>query len=233
MTQTLIKRSKRYRQREKLADPAKRYSLEEAVKILKKVDNAKYDETLSFDFQLGIRPESGTENVRGAVSLPHGSGKSVRVICFCKGEGAREAKEAGADEIGAEELVQKIQNGWMEFDAVVAHPDMMREVSKLGKVLGPKGLMPSPKSGTVSPNVARAVKELKAGRVEFKSDKTGGLHVVCGKRSFSENALIENAKAVVRAVQDAKPQTSKGDYLKGATLALSQGPGVRLALNTL
>ena len=171
--------------------------------------------------------------MRGAVSLPHGSGKKVRVIAFAKGDGAREAKENGADEVGAEELVAKIQGGWMDFDAVVAHPDMMREVSKLGRVLGPKGLMPTPKTGTVTPAVGKAVKELKAGRIEFKSDKTGGLHAICGKLSFAENALLENIRIVVKAVQDSKPQTSKGDYLKTATLTTTQGPGIRLAVGSL
>lgn len=226
-------RSKRYKERVKLVDSEKKYSLPEAVKILKKVAAGKYDETICLNVQLGIKTDSGTENVRGTVSLPHGSGKKVRVICFCKGEGAKEAKDNGADMVGAEELVQKIQEGWLDFDAVVAHPDMMREVSKLGRVLGPKGLMPTPKTGTVTPNVGKAVKELKAGRIEFKSDKTGGLHAVCGKQSFSESALIENAGIVIRAVQDSKPATAKGDYLRGATIALSQGPGVTLALNAL
>lgn len=229
----VAKRSKRFKKRESLVDREKRYALNDAVKILKKIDNTKFDETVVLNFQLGIKTDSGTENVRGAVSLPHGSGKKVRVIAFAKGEGAREAKDAGADEVGAEELVAKIQGGWMEFDAVVAHPDMMREVSKLGRVLGPKGLMPTPKTGTVTPQVAKAVKELKAGRIEFKSDKTGGLHAICGKLSFNENALLENARTVVKAVQDAKPQTSKGDYLKSATLTTTQGPGIRLAMGSL
>lgn len=224
-------KSKRQKERSKLVEAEKRYSLNDAIKILKKVQAGKYDETVCINVQLGIKTDSGTENVRGTVSLPHGSGKKVRVICFCKGEGAKEAKEAGADVVGGEELVQKIQEGWLEFDAVVAHPDMMREVSKLGRVLGPKGLMPTPKTGSVTPNVAKAVKEMKAGRIEFKSDKTGGLHAICGKQSFSESALIENATMVIRAVQDAKPATAKGDYLRGATIALSQGPGVTLALN--
>jgi large subunit ribosomal protein L1 len=230
---TQIKRSKRYQKRAKLVDREKKYSLAEAVKILKSVEPAKYDETVSLNFQLGIRIDSGNENVRGTVSLPNGSGKSVRVICFCKGEGAKEAKDNGADEVGAEELVQKVLGGWFEFDAVVAHPDMMREVSKLGRVLGPKGLMPTPKTGTVTPAVGRAVKELKGGRIEFKSDKTAGLHAVCGKLSFSEKAILENAQSVIRAVQDSKPPVSKGEYIRAITIALSQGPGVRLALNSL
>lgn len=229
----IAKRSKRYKQRAKLVDRSRRYSLEEAVKALKQVPTAKWDETVTLDFQLGIAAGEGEQGVRGTVSLPHGSGKSVRVICFCKGEAAREAKEAGAEEVGAEELVQKVQGGWLDFDAVVAHPDMMREVSKLGRVLGPRGLMPTPKTGTVTPNVAKSVTELKAGRIEFKNDKTGGLHAVCGKLSFSESALIENAKTVIHAVRDAKPPAAKGDYLRGVTIAPSQGPGVRLGLNLL
>lgn len=229
----IIKRSKRYREREKTVDRPKPYGLEEAVRAMKKIDKKKFDETVSLDFQLGIRPELSEEMVRGTVSLPHGTGRKIRVIAFCKGEPARAAQAAGADVVGAEELVGKVQGGWFEFDTVVAHPDMMREVSKLGRILGPKGLMPSPKTGTVTPDVGRAVKELKAGRIEFKSDKTGGLHAVCGKLSFDENVLIENARAVIRAVRDAKPAASKGDYLKRVTLTPTQGPGFRLSQATL
>lgn len=227
------KASKRYQKRSQLVDSTKRYSLDEAIKNLKKIDNAKYDETLTLDFQLGIKSASGTENIRGAVSLPHGSGKSVRVICFCKGELVKGAEKAGADVVGAEDLVQKVLGGWMEFDAVVAHPDMMREVSKLGRVLGPKGLMPSPKTGTVTVNVVKAVEELKAGRVEFKSDKTGGLHAICGKLSFSEANLIENARALIRAVQDSRPATAKGEFIRAVTIAATQGPGFKLVAGTL
>ncbi len=223
-----MKISKRYQERLKVVNREKVYSLQEAIQALKKVKPAKYDETISIDFQLGIRPEQSDEMVRGTVMLPHGSGKTLRVICFCKGEAAREAQAEGADFVGAEELIQKVQGGWLDFDAVVAHPDMMRELSKLGRVLGPKGLMPSPKAGTVTPNVGRAVKELKGGRIEFKSDKTGGLHAVCGKLSFSEKALVENAQVLLRAVRDAKPSSSKGDYFKRITIAPTQGPGVRL-----
>ena len=222
------KASKRYKQRVSLIDSEKLYSLNEAIGIVKQINDNKYDETIALNFQLGIRTDSGTENVRGTVSLPHGSGKSSRVICFAKGSSAQEAKDAGADEVGAGELVTKVQSGWFEFDAVVAHPDMMREVSKLGRVLGPKGMMPTPKTGTVTPNVGKAVSELKAGRIEFKSDKTAGLHAVCGKISFSEKDLVENAKSLIKAVQDAKPQASKGEFLKSVTLAPSQGPGIHL-----
>lgn len=228
-----MKKSKRQVKRSSLVEEGKLYGLNDAVKIVKQVSDNKYDETLSLNFQLGIKADSGDENVRGTVSLPHGSGKSVRVICFCKGEAANSAKSAGADEVGGEELVQKVLGGWFEFDAVVAHPDMMREVSKLGRVLGPKGLMPTPKTGGVTPQVGQAVKELKAGRVEFKSDKTGGLHAVCGKISFTEQAILENVKSVVKAVRDAKPAASKGDYLKSITLAPTQGPGVTLSLGSL
>ena len=228
-----IKRSKRFQKRAGLVDREKKYALADAIKLIKKIDNNKFDESVALNFQLGIRTDSGNETVRGAVSLPHGTGKTIKVVCFAKGEGAKEAKDAGADQVGAEELVQKILEGWMDFDAVVAHPDMMREVSKLGRVLGPKGLMPTPKTGTVTPSVGKAVKELKAGRAEIKSDKTGGLHTICGKISFSEQALLENAKNVIRAVQDAKPAVSKGDYIKSITIAPAQGPGFRLALNTL
>ncbi len=228
-----MKKSKRQVKRSSLVEAEKIYSLAEAVKVIKQVSDNKYDETIALNFQLGIKADSGDENVRGTVALPHGSGKSVRVLCFCKGEATKQAEAAGADYIGGEELVQKVLGGWFEFDAVVAHPDMMREVSKLGRVLGPKGLMPTPKTGGVTPQVGTAVKELKAGRVEFKSDKTGGLHAICGKISFTEEAIFENVKSVVKAVRDAKPAAAKGDYLKSVTIAPTQGPGMRLSLNAL
>lgn len=228
-----VKRSKRYQKRAGLVEREKFYSIPEAVHILRQVPESRFDETVTLDFQLGIRPEQTEEMVRGTVSLPHGTGRKVRVICFCKGEGIRAAQEAGAEVVGAEDLVQKIQTGWLDFDAVVAHPDVMREVSKLGKVLGPKGLMPSPKSGTVTPDVGKAVKELKTGRIEFKSDKTGGLHAPCGKLSFSEQALEENVNTLIRAIRDAKPQAAKGNYLKRAALSATQGPGVTLAVSSL
>ncbi len=228
-----MKKSKRQQNRSGLVEANKAYSLADAVRVLKQVNDNKYDETITLNFQLGIKADSGDENVRGTVSLPHGSGKSVRVLCFCKGEVVNQAKAAGADYVGGEELVAKVLGGWFEFDAVVAHPDMMREVSKLGRVLGPKGLMPTPKTGGVTPQVGTAVKELKAGRVEFKSDKTGGLHAICGKISFSEQSILENAKSVVKAVRDAKPAASKGEYLKGVTIAPTQGPGLKLNLSAL
>ncbi len=225
--------SKRYQKRASLVEEGKLYSLVEALKILKKVEMGKADETVSLNFQLGVRAEQGDENVRGTVSLPHGSGKSVKVLCFAKGESAREAETAGADFVGAEELVEKVKNGFLDFDVVVAHPDMMREVSKLGRVLGPKGLMPTPKTGTVTPQVAKAVKEVKGGRIEFKSDKTAGLHAVCGKLSFTEAALLENARTVIKAVRDSKPGTSKGEYLRSVNIATTHGPGLKLNTGAL
>ncbi len=221
-------RSKRYKECLKAFDSTKSYSLPEAVKILKSFVPAKYDESVDLNFQLGIRPDQANESVRGATALPNGSGKKVRVLCFAKGEAQRAAEQAGADYVGAEEYVKKIEGGWLDFDAVVAHPDLMREISKLGKVLGPRGLMPTPKTGTVTPDVGKAVKEIKGGRVEFKSDKTGGLHALCGKKSFSEDALISNAKTIIKAVSIAKPSAAKGDYLKRITISTSQGPGIKL-----
>lgn len=227
------KGSKRYRERVKLVDSTRSYSLKEAIDVFKQINNARYDESVAIDFQLGIKATSGSENVRGTVALPHGSGKSVRIICFCKGPAAAEAEEAGADHVGAEELVEKVQGGWSDFDVVVAHPDMMREVSKLGRILGPRGLMPTPKTGTVTPNVGKSVKELKGGRIEFKSDKTGGLHAMCGKLSFSNEQLLANAEALVKAVKEAKPVASKGEYLKSVSIAATNGPGMTVAVNTL
>ena len=229
----MSKRSKRYEQSTKLVDVAKAYTLSEAVKIVKEFQSAKFDESVAINFQLGIRPDQPTEAVRGTAALPHGSGKKIRVLCFAKGEAQRAAEQAGADYVGAEDYVKKVEGGWLDFDAVVAHPDMMREISKLGKILGPRGLMPTPKTGTVTADVDKAIKEIKAGRVEFKSDKTSGVHVLCGKRSFSEQALLENVKSVIKAVLDAKPQASKGDYLKRVSISASQNPGITLRATSM
>ncbi len=194
------KKSKRYKLRAEKVEAGRTYTVEEAVEVLQSAaKSSNFDETVAINLQLGIKPDQSDQLVRGTVALPNGSGKSVRVVCFCKGEEARAAEAAGADEVGAEELVAKVQDGWLDFDAVVAHPDMMREVSKLGRVLGPRGLMPTPKTGTVTPDVGKAVQELKAGRVEFKNDKTAGVHVVCGKISFSAEKLTENIRSVVTA----------------------------------
>lgn len=227
------KRSKRYRESQKLFDSTKSYTLSEAVKIIKTFVPSKTDETIGLDFQLGVKPDQPNESVRGSAALPHGSGKKVRVLCFAKGEAHRAAEEAGADYVGAEDYIKKIEGGWLDFDAVVAHPDLMRDISKLGKVLGPRGLMPTPKTGTITPDVKKAIKEIKAGKVEFKTDKTAGLHVLCGKKSFTEQAILENAKTVIKAVIEAKPSAAKGDYLKSVTITSSQNPGIKLRATTL
>ncbi len=230
---TLLLRSKKYREKEKLVDRKRSYTLEEAVKVLKQYPKAQFDESVELSFQLGINIKQSEGMIRGTVSLPHGTGRKVKVLCFCKGEGANDAKAAGADYVGAEDLIEKIQGGWLDFDVVVAHPDMMRDISKLGRVLGPKGLMPSPKTGTVTISVGKAVQEVKKGKIEIKSDKTGGLHVACGKLSFSLEALVENIKAVVKTVVDAKPASAKGDYLRSASIATTQGPGLWLQISSL
>jgi len=222
------KHGKRYREAEKLIDRSKAYTIEEAIETLQKLPKPKFNETVEINFQLGIDPKAN-ETVRGMVSLPHGTGKTVKVLCFCRGEEAKDAEAQGADYVGADDLVAKIQSGWMDFDVVVAHPDMMRDISKLGRVLGPKGLMPSPKSGTVTKDIGKIVGELKKGKIEYKSDKTAGLHVPCGKVSFKKEALVENIKVIMRAIGSSKPASSKGDYLKSVYVSTSQGPGIRLA----
>ena len=227
------KRSKRYKEAAKSLVAEKTYTLFEAVSTLKKFPTAKFDESVQLNFQLGIKPDQADQTVRGTAALPHGTGKNVRVLCFVKGEAEKAAREAGADYAGADEFIKKIEGGWLDFDAIVAHPDMMRDISKLGKVLGPRGLMPSPKAGTVAADVKKAIKEIKAGRVEFKNDRTGGVHVSCGKRSFTEEALFENAKILIKAILDAKPQTTKGDYLRNVTLASTQNPGLKLRSGAL
>ncbi|PIQ85907.1 MAG: 50S ribosomal protein L1 [Candidatus Omnitrophica bacterium CG11_big_fil_rev_8_21_14_0_20_45_26] len=224
--------SKRHQANVKTKEIGKVYSIAEAVKLLKQQQNRKFDETVELHFQLGLKLDGSEAGVRSSVGLPHGTGKKVRVICFCKGEGARGAQAAGADEVGGEELVEKVLKGWMEFDSVVAHPEMMREVSKLGRVLGPRGLMPTPKTGTVTMNVAQAIKEIKAGRAEFKSDKTGGIHVACGKLSFAEPALVENATTVLQAIVKAKPASAKGDYVRRVFMSSTQGLGLPIEVSS-
>ncbi len=226
-------RSKRYRQAFGTFDATKRYRLADAFRVLKAFPKAKFDEAVELHFQLGIDPAQADQGVRFSVMLPHGVGKTVRVVCFCKGEEAQAAEAKGAVAVGGEELVEKILGGWMDFDCVVAHPDLMRVVSKLGRVLGPRGLMPSPKSGTVTPAVAQAVEEAKRGKLDFKADKTAGLHARIGKLSFDDTALIENAQSVVRALLDHKPSASKGDFVRSASLAGSQSPGIQLDVTAL
>ena len=204
------------------------YTIEEAVPLVQKVKFAKFDETVDLSLRLGVDPKHADQMVRGAIVLPHGIGKTVRVAVFAKGEKEREAREAGADVVGAEDLVERIQGGWMEFDSTVATPDLMGQVGKLGKVLGPRGLMPNPKTGTVTVDIAKAVREIKAGKVEFRVDKTGIIHAPVGKVSFAADSLVANAHALVESIVKAKPAAAKGKYLKSVTLSSTMGPGVRI-----
>jgi large subunit ribosomal protein L1 len=210
----------------KAAVETKRYSLEEAVALLKKVSYAKFDETVEVAMKLGVDPKHADQMVRGTVVLPNGLGKSKKVIVIASGDKVKDAREAGADEVGSEELVERIAGGWMDFDAVVATPDMMRSVGKLGKILGPRGLMPNPKTGTVTFEVAKAVREIKAGKVEFRVDKTGIIHAPCGKIRFDEKNLYENARALIDAVLRAKPPSSKGKYVRSISISSTMSPGI-------
>jgi len=209
-------------------EPGKEYPLEEAVGLIKKMACAKFDETVDLAFNLGVDPRKSDQMVRGTVVLPHGSGKSVRVLVFAKGEKEKEARDAGADFVGAEDLVDKITKGWLDFDKVVATPDIMGVVGKLGKVLGPRGLMPNPKLGTVTFDVGKAVREIKAGKVEYKAEKAGVVQVPIGKVSFDEQKLIENARAIIDSVNKAKPSTSKGKYVKKLSISSTMGPGLKV-----
>jgi large subunit ribosomal protein L1 len=207
-------------------EDGKVYSVEEAVGLAKGAAYAKFDETVDLAVRLGVNPKYADQMVRGAVLLPHGTGKATRVLVFAKGEKEREAREAGADIVGAEDLVEKIQGGWLQFDTAVSTPDLMGQVGRLGKILGPRGLMPNPKVGTVTFDVARAVRELKAGKVEFKVDKAGNVHVPVGKKSFTAEQLIANTNAILEALVKAKPAAAKGQYLRSITVATTMGPGM-------
>ena len=218
--------TKRLKATEALIDRTKTYSVEEAMDIVKKAPAAKFDESVDLSLRLGVDPKHADQMVRGAFVLPHGIGKTVRVAVFAKGEKEREAREAGADVVGAEDLVEKIQGGFMDFDSTIATPDLMGQVGRLGKVLGPRGLMPNPKMGTVTFDVARAVREVKAGKVEFRVDKAGNVHVQVGRKSFPQESLVANAMALLEAVVKAKPAASKGVYLRSLTLSTTMGPGI-------
>ncbi len=218
--------SKRYDAARSKIEAEKPYSIEEALAVLKDMPAAKFDESVDLSFRLGVDPKHADQMVRGAVVLPHGIGKTVRVAVFAKGEKEREAREAGADVVGAEDLVERVQGGWMEFDTAIATPDLMGQVGRLGKVLGPRGLMPNPKLGTVTFDVGRAVREAKAGKVEFRVDKAGNIHAPAGKRSFPLENLAANANAVIEAVMRAKPAAAKGTYLRSLTVSTTMGPGV-------
>lgn len=204
------------------------YTPEAGVGLLKRMPVAKFDETVEVHIRLGIDPKQADQQVRGTVVLPHGTGKSVRVLVFAKGEKVKEAQEAGADYVGVEEFVEKIQGGWLEFDIAVATPDVMSVVGRLGRILGPRGLMPNPKAGTVTFDLSRAVREVKAGKIEYRVDRFGILHVAIGKMSFPASALHENFTTLVNAVVRSKPSSSKGQYLKSVSLAPTMGPGIRI-----
>ena len=208
--------------------PAKPLTIEEAVPLMQKVKYVKFDETVEIAFRLGVDPKHADQMVRGTVVLPHGLGKSKRVLAIAGGEKQKEAQDAGADFVGGDDMVEKIQGGWMDFDAVVATPDMMKSVGRLGKVLGPRGLMPNPKTGTVTFEVAKAIREIKAGKVEYRVDKTGIVHVPAGKMSFATPSLVDNVHALVESIVKAKPAAAKGKYLRSVTLSSTMGPGIRL-----
>ena len=224
-----MKKGKRYVESAKLVDRTNLYDVEEAVSIIKKTANAKFDETIEAHIKLGVDGRHADQQVRGAVVLPHGTGKKVRVLVFAKGDKVEEAQAAGADFVGGQELVPKIQNeGWLDFDVVVATPDMMGVVGRLGRVLGPKGLMPNPKAGTVTMDVTKAVNDIKAGKIEYRLDKTNIIHVPVGKASFTEEQLADNFHTLMGAIVKAKPAAAKGQYLRSVTVTSTMGPGIKL-----
>ena len=226
----MVVRSKRFREAETKVDRNKQYEIQEAFDLLKGLPAPKFDESVDVVIRLGIDPRKSDQLVRGAVSLPKGLGKTVKVVVFAEGDKAEAAKQAGADEVGSEELAAKIQGGWMDFDVVITSPDMMKHVGKLGKVLGPQGKMPSPKSGTVTPDVAKAVNEFKAGKVEFRTDAGGNVHAPLGKRSFSTEDLMENLDALLRHIESMRPAAVKGTFMRRVSISTTMGPGLRLAL---
>jgi large subunit ribosomal protein L1 len=219
---------KKYREAMAKVDASRKYTLQEAVALLKQVCFAKFDESVDLDIRLGVDPRNADQQVRGTVNLPNGTGKSVRVLVFAKGDAAAEAEAAGADFVGAEDLIERIQGGWTDFDAAVATPNLMRDVSKVGKILGPRGLMPNPKTGTVTMTPGQVVKELKAGKVEYRLDRYANVHVGVGKKSFSEQALAENIQALLDALNKAKPASAKGVYMKSCSVSTTMSPGIDL-----
>ena len=220
--------SKRYKKALEVVDGKKTYPLKDAVGVLAKFPKAKFNETIDLAFRLGVDPKQSDQMVRGTVPLPHGSGKLVRVLVFARGAAADNAKAASAENVGFEDMIAKCQGGWADFDVAIATPEAMVEVRKLGKVLGPRGLMPNPKTGTVTSDVAAAVKEIKAGKIEFRTDKTALVHVPVGKLSFPPQKLVDNAMTVITSVKRAKPSAAKGKYVKGITLSSTMGPGISL-----
>lgn len=228
-----MKRGKRYRDGVARIDRTREYPLDEAVEVLKNLPAAEFVETVEFSAKLGVNPKHADQQVRGTVLLPHGTGKEVRVLVITKGEKEQEAKDAGADYVGSNEFIEKINGGWFEFDVTIATPDMMGDVGKLGRILGPRGLMPNPKLGTVTFDVAKAVKDAKAGKIEYRVDKGANIHVPVGKISFEKNKLVENIRALMLELLRAKPASAKGKYLKSAHISSTMGPSVELDTNML
>ncbi|UOE94240.1 50S ribosomal protein L1 [Alkalihalobacillus sp. LMS39] len=224
----MAKRGKKYQEAVKLIDRDQAYGAQEAIELVKKAATAKFDETVEVAFRLGVDPKKADQQIRGAVVLPNGTGKTQRVLVFAKGEKLKEAEAAGADYVGDEDYINKISQGWFDFDVIVATPDMMGQVGKLGRVLGPKGLMPNPKTGTVTFEVEKAVNEIKAGKVEYRVDKSANIHVPIGKVSFETEKLVENLNAVVDALVKAKPAASKGTYMRNVAVTSTMGPGVKV-----
>ncbi len=227
------KHGKRYQEAVKSFDKTNLYGLEEALKLAKENAKAKFDETVELSFRLGVDPRHADQQIRGAVVLPHGTGKTRKVLVFAKGDKAKEAEAAGADFVGEADMVAKIQEGWFGFDVAIATPDMMGVVGKIGRVLGPKGLMPNPKTGTVTMDVAKAVEEVKAGKIEYRVDKTSIVAVPIGKASFDEEKLKENAQSIIDIIKKAKPATSKGQYMRSLTVSSTMGPGVKINPNAV
>ncbi|WP_019244365.1 MULTISPECIES: 50S ribosomal protein L1 [Bacillus] len=228
----MAKKSKKYVEAAKLVEASKAYSVTEAIELVKKTNFTKFDATVEVAFRLGVDPKKADQQIRGALVLPNGTGKTQRVLVFAKGEKAKEAEAAGADFVGDADYINKIQQGWFEFDVIVATPDMMGEVGKLGRVLGPKGLMPNPKTGTVTFDVTKAINEIKAGKVEYRVDKSGNIHVPIGKVSFEDNKLAENFTAIYDQMIKVKPAAAKGTYIKNLTVTSTMGPGIKVDPST-
>ncbi|TSB44888.1 50S ribosomal protein L1 [Alkalicoccobacillus porphyridii] len=229
----MAKKGKKYQEALKLVDKDTSYSPAEAIELVKKTATAKFDESVEVAVRLGVDPKKADQQIRGAVVLPNGTGKTQRVLVFAKGDKAKEAEAAGADYVGEEDFINKINQGWFEFDVIVATPDMMAQVGKLGRVLGPKGLMPNPKTGTVTFDVTKAVNEIKAGKVEYRVEKSGNVHVPIGKVSFEDDKLVENFKTIIDTLLKAKPSAAKGTYMRNVAIASTMGPGIRVNVSSL
>lgn len=222
--------SKRYKEMAKQIDKTKTYEIKDAISILKRLSPIKFDGSVDLHFQLNIDPKKSDQMVRGTALLPHGTGKKIRVAVFCKGEHERIARDAGADYVGADELIDKVASGFLDFDCVIATPDIMKDLSRLGKILGPRGLMPSPKTGTVTNDIAKAIEEVKKGKIEFRVDKQGGIHLSVGKISFDEEKLHENASCVIEALNEARPQSIKGKFIKSLFISSTMNPGYKVVI---